>query len=74
MGILSLIITVCWAIGTGYLAKKKGLNVVLWGAIGGFFYLLGLLLCLVYSFYVDNRKLNGLKPIGFNIFGKRDFN
>lgn len=74
MGIFSLIITICWAIGTGYLAKKKGLNVVLWGAIGGFFYLAGLLICLVYGLYADNRKLNGVTPIAFNVFGKRESN
>ncbi|MGL4656357.1 MAG: hypothetical protein ACRCWM_10825 [Sarcina sp.] len=74
MGFLTLAITAGWAVGTGYLAKKKGLNVVLWGAIGAFFYLLGLLLCLTYSYYSDYRKNNGLKPLGFKIFGKRELN
>ncbi|MGL4761682.1 MAG: hypothetical protein ACRC6T_10535 [Sarcina sp.] len=71
MWILSILLTAAWAIGTGYLAKKKGLNVILWGAIGGMFFALGLLLCLTYSYYVDYRRNNGAKAFGFNIFGKR---
>ncbi|MGL4452938.1 MAG: hypothetical protein ACRCTZ_17375 [Sarcina sp.] len=73
MGFLTLAITVGWAVGTGYLAKKKGLNFVLWGAIGGFFYLAGLLLCIGYSLYTDHKKSKGLKPIAFEVFGKREF-
>ncbi|WP_297522292.1 hypothetical protein [uncultured Clostridium sp.] len=71
MWILNILITLAWVVGTGYLAKKKGLNVILWGAIGGMFFALGLLLCLTYSFYVDYRRNNGAKAFGFTILGKR---
>ena len=71
MWILNILITAAWAIGTGYLAKKKGLNFILWGAIGAMSFALGLLLCLTYSYYVDYRKNNGVKAFGFSVLGKR---
>lgn len=44
-----ILVTLLWASITAYYANKKGLSVILWGALGGFFGILGFLLCLTYN-------------------------
>lgn len=44
-----IIVTLLWASITGYYANKKGLNLILWASLGGFFGVFGFLLCLAYN-------------------------
>lgn len=57
----TIIVSFLWAVGTGYLAKKKGLNIILWGVIGGATWIMGLLLCWAYSSYNDSKKTRKFK-------------